>query len=542
MRMLLLLLGSALSLSACTDASRTSANPVVAVENGQVQGVTEPTGIHVFRGIPFAAPPVGDLRWRPPQPAVDWDGTRSAGDFGAACMQAPVFGDMMFRSEGTSEDCLYLNVWTPDPSPDEPLPVLVYFYGGGFVAGAGDEPRYDGESMAREGIVAVTLNYRLGVFGFLAHPELTAESPDGASGNYGLMDQTAALRWVQANIAAFGGDPGRVTIAGESAGSSSVSAQMVSPLAEGLFSGAIGESGSIIGTLPPLPLDQAEAAGTGFAEAAGAASLADLRAIPADSLLAVASRQGMPWFTPTFDGYFFTKPPAEVFAAGEQARVPLLLGWNSEEMSYRALLQQNEPTPESFASVVGELYGDRADEVLRLYPADTNEEVVQAATDLAGDRFIGFSTWRWFDLHRQTGGAPVYLYHYERPRPPLKEEGATEGLAGGVVRGDTSPAARPPQPRGAVHSAEIEYAMGNLDTHPVYAWTEDDYRVSEVMQAYFANFIQHGDPNGPDLPEWPVASSASGDDYMVMRLDVESRAEPEWRLDRYRFLDRSTSQ
>lgn len=540
MRIQLLLLAGVVSLNACTDASRTSSDPVVALENGRVQGMTGPTGVHVFRGLPFAAPPVGDLRWKPPQPAGDWDGTRSGEHFAAACMQAPVFGDMMFRSEGTSEDCLYLNVWTPDPSPDEPLPVLVYFYGGGFVAGAGDEPRYDGESMARKGMVVVTLNYRLGVFGFLAHPELTAESPDGASGNYGLMDQTAALRWVRANIAAFGGHPDRVTIAGESAGSVSVSAQMVTPPAEGLFSGAIGESGSILGTLPPLPLDEAEAAGTRFAEAAGAASLADLRAIPADSLLHIASGRGMPWFTPTLDGYFFTQPPAEVFAAGEQARVPLLLGWNSEEMSYRALLQQDEPTPENFASVIRDLYGDQADEVLRLYPADTNEEVIQAATDLASDRFIGFSTWRWFDLQRQTGGEPVYLYYYEHPRPPLKEEGATEGLAGGVVRADTPQASRPPRPRGAVHSAEIEYAMGNLDTHPVYAWTEDDYRVSGVMQAYFANFIMHGDPNGPDLPEWPAAGSAPDDRYMVMRLDVESSAEPEWRLDRYLFLDRST--
>jgi para-nitrobenzyl esterase len=294
MRSLLLLLAGVLALGACTAASRTTPNPVVAVEDGSLQGVTEPSGIHAFRGIPFAAPPVGDLRWKPPQPATRWTGTRPAQDFGAACMQAPVFGDMMFRSEGTSEDCLYLNVWTPDPAPDEPLPVLVYFYGGGFVAGAGDEPRYDGESMALDSMVVVTLNYRLGVFGFLAHPGLTAESVEGASGNYGLMDQTAALRWVRSNIDAFGGDPERVTIAGESAGSLSVSAQMVTPLADGLFSGAIGESGSIIGTLPPQPLDQAEAAGTRFAEAASAASLAQLRAIPADSLLRVASRQLLP--------------------------------------------------------------------------------------------------------------------------------------------------------------------------------------------------------------------------------------------------------
>ncbi|ARA94167.1 carboxylesterase [Rhodothermaceae bacterium RA] len=527
-------------LSACAGSA--PSNPVVTVENGALQGLTDSTGIHAFKGIPFAAPPVGDLRWKPPQPAADWDGVRPARAFSPACMQAPVFGDMMFRGNGTSEDCLYLNVWTPDPSPEARLPVLVYFYGGGFVAGAGDEARYDGASMARKGIVTVTLNYRLGVFGFLAHPELTAESPQGASGNYGLLDQTAALRWVRDNIAAFGGDPDRVTIAGESAGSISASAQMVTPLARGLFAGVIGESGSILGALPPRPLAENEARGARFAEAVGAASLADLRALPADSVLAAASTPEMLWaFPPTLDGYFFPKEPIEVFTAGEQAQVPLLVGWNSEEMTYLALLGPNEPTPENYARIVRELYGDQADEVLRLYPASTNEEVIQAATDLAGDRFIGFSTWRWFEWHRRTGNAPVYLYYYEHPRPPLREEGATEGLAGGVVRGDDAQAARPPRPRGAVHAAEIEYALGNLDTNPIYAWTEDDYRVSEVMQAYFAHFIKNGDPNGPNLPEWPAASNDPDAPYLVMRLSVEPRAEPEWRRARYLFHERLAS-
>lgn len=516
-----------------------AAAQVVRTANGRVEGTTTPAGVRVFKGIPYAAPPVRDLRWKPPQPATSWEGVRPADRFGPQCMQKPIFGDMMFRSEGMSEDCLYLNVWTPDASPDARLPVLVYFYGGGFVAGDGSEPRYDGASMAQKGIVAVTLNYRLGIFGFFSHPELSEESPHGASGNYGLLDQAQALRWVQENIAAFGGDPARVTIAGESAGSTSVSAQMASPLSKDLIAGAIGESGSILGTLPPVSLADGEANGARFAQTVGAASLAELRAIPSTQLLELASKPGLPRFSLTVDGYFLPKPAAQIYAAGEQAHVPLLLGWNSEEMNYRFLLGQRAPTPENYAGVVCELYGDRAEEALQLYPATTEEEVIQAATDLAGDRFIGFSTWKWYDLHRQTGEAPVYRYFYTHPRPPMRPEmgDAAPGLAGGVVTGPAAEANRPPPPRGAVHSAEIEYAMGNLDTNPVYAWTEDDYRVSEVVQGYFANFVKTGDPNGPGLPAWPAAGRGENDPSMVMRLDVESVAEPEQHRARYRFLD-----
>src|SRR5436305_1282535 len=227
----------------------------VKTANGIVEGMgQQPSGVRIFRGIPFAQPPVGDLRWKPPQSPKNWEGVRQAIQFGPRCMQHPVFGDMNFRSNGMSEDCLYLNVWTPAKKGNERLPVLVYFYGGGFIAGDGSEPRYDGESLARRGIVVVTLNYRLGVFGFLAHPELSREASYNGSGNYGLLDQMAGLRWVHENIAAFGGDPHRVTIGGESAGSVSVSALMVSPLSRGLIAGAIGESGSILGTLPAQPL------------------------------------------------------------------------------------------------------------------------------------------------------------------------------------------------------------------------------------------------------------------------------------------------
>ncbi len=512
-----------------------SAGNRVKTANGVIEGTTEASGILVFRGVPYAAPPVGDLRWQPPQPVEDWEGVRPAERFAPQCMQQRVFDDMMFRNSGVSEDCLYLNVWTPSTSPDQKLPVLVYYYGGGFIAGDGSEPRYDGESLAQRGIVVVTMSYRLGIFGFFAHPELTAESPQHSSGNYTLLDQTAVLRWVQKNISAFGGDPAKVTIAGESAGSISVSAQMATPLAKGLFAGAIGESGSVLGALPPVPLSEAEAVGAKFAADIGAPSLDQLRAISSMALLQAASRPGVPRFSSTIDGYFYPKPPTEIYANGEQAHVPLLVGWNSEEMNYRFLMRGEEPTPRNFAKVVRDLYGQNAPEILKLYPAATVEQTIQSATDLASDRFIAFSTWRWFDLQRRTGEAPVYRYFYAHPRPAMKE---SPGMArGGQPRGNP-----PPAPTGAVHSAEIEYALGNLATNPVYAWTDDDYKVSETMEGYFANFIKTGDPNGADLPEWPAAGSSPDETPMIMRIDVDSKAEPAPHRARYLFLEKLASQ
>jgi para-nitrobenzyl esterase len=511
--------------------------PRVKTANGVVEGTVETgSGVLAFRGVPFAQPPVGDLRWKPPQPARNWQGVRQAAQFGPRCMQHAVFGDMNFRSNGMSEDCLYLNVWAPAKPGKKKLPVLVYFYGGGFVAGDGSEPRYDGESMAREGIVAITVNYRLGVFGFFAHPELTGESPHKASGNYGLLDQSAALRWVRENIAAFGGDPAKITIAGESAGSASVSAQMASPLSKDLIAGAIGESGAMLSTLGGVPLAQAEKAGSDFAKAVGASSLAALRAMSTEQIHEATRAAGFGRFPLTVDGYFLTEPPAATFAAGKQARVPLLVGWNSEEMTWRFLLQGQNPTPANYEKAVRNLYGANADEVLKLYPGGTEEEVIASATDLAGDRFIAYGTWKWADVHGRTGGKSVYRYFYARPRPPMVPAmgDAAPGLAGGVVRGQNAMAM--PPARGAVHSAEIEYAMGNLATNKVFAWTPDDFKVSDVMQGYFANFIKTGDPNGPGLPAWPAANA--GDAVKFMRIDVKSGAEPDRYRERYLLLDR----
>jgi para-nitrobenzyl esterase len=349
-------------------AATTFAQTQVKIANGTLEGVVEKSGIRSFKGVPFGAPPVGDARWKPPQPVKAWTGVRKADKFGPRCMQRAIFGDMNFRSDGVSEDCLYLNVWTPAKTGKEKLPVLVYFFGGGFMAGDGSEPRYDGESMAAKGIVAISISYRLGVFGFMAHPELTKESPNHASGNYALFDQYASLQWVRDNIAAFGGDPKRVTIAGESAGSIAVSAQMASSLSKHLIAGAIGESGSIMGALSAAPLADGEQAGVKFGAAIGKDSLAALRAMPAEQLLEATAKPGLPRFSPVVDGYFFPKDPAAIFAAGEQARVPLLVGSNSEESGAGGVLGREKPTVENYRKALERLYPGKGEQLFKLYP------------------------------------------------------------------------------------------------------------------------------------------------------------------------------
>lgn len=509
--------------------------PRAQTANGTVVGVTLPSGVKAFRGLPFAAPPVRENRWRPPQPVKSWTGVRMADRFADQCMQARVFGDMMFRNSGNSEDCLYLNVWMPpNATASSAMPVLVYYFGGGFVAGDGSEPRYDGESMAKRGIVVVTTSYRLGVFGFFSHPELTAESPHHASGNYTLMDQAAALHWVRDNIARFGGDPKRVTIAGESAGSFAVSAQMASPLARDLIAGAIGESGAFFSTTLTTPSrDSTEKVGVSFAQKIGASNLAALRAMSAMELLEASSRPGVPRFSANVDGYFFPDLPANIFLSGKQAKVPLLAGWNSEEMNARALLQET-PNAENVKAMLTRLFPNKADEAAKVFPASTPDEALQSVTDLASDRFIGFSTWKWLDVHAKTSGKPVYRYLYARPRPPTVETGVTPNLAGGVTRGGNTPP--PPPARGAVHSAEIEYAMGNLGLNKVFAWTDDDRKVSQTMQGYFENFIKTGNPNGQGLPNWPMGAVDASGNAQRIRIDVETKAEPEPRA-RYLFQD-----
>ncbi|HVI06163.1 MAG TPA: carboxylesterase family protein [Sphingomicrobium sp.] len=490
----------------------TAVGPFASVESGKLGGVSEgrTPSVSVFRGIPFAAPPTGELRWAEPEPVARWAGIRKATQFGPRCMQRPLYSDMMFRSPKVSEDCLYLNVWTPvKPAGFNKarLPVLVYIYGGGFEAGDSSEKRYDGEALARRGIVVVTVNYRLGIFGFFAHPELTAASPHHSSGNYGLLDQIAALAWVKRNIAAFGGNPDHITIGGESAGSLSVSALMTSPLSRTKLRGAIGESGALMQKLTPLPLADAERKGAIFAKSIGAPTIPALRGLSAEALLAAQARAEDLPIDVIIDGYALVEPPAVTFERGQAAHVPLLVGSNSQEAAESVVFGSGVPTLASYRLGLSRIFGGKADAVFALYPARTDADVLPAATALASDDFLALPTWKWFDLQRRTG-APTYFYEFTRVRP--------RAVA------DTS---NNPPPWGAVHSAEIEYALGNLDANPLYSWTEEDRRVSRTMNSYFANFIKTGDPNGKGLPIWPRASLNAAKIRRQI-IDVTTHSEP----------------
>lgn len=493
-----------------------TSGPQAKTASGVVEGKDD-GAVHAFLGIPYAAPPVGDLRWKPPAAAAKWDGVRKATEFGAHCMQGKVYGDMNFRDAGASEDCLTLNVWVPAKAAAAKLPVMVWIYGGGFVAGTTSEARQDGTHLAQQGVIVVSMNYRLGVFGFFVHPELAKESGRNAAGNYGLLDQVAGLRWVRDNIAAFGGDPGNVTIFGESAGSFSVSAQMASPLAKGLFQKAIGESGAAFhsGGLSFEPRSVREEKDVKAVSAKlGVSKLAELRALPAQKLLAAFSppqSQGFD-FGPDVDGYFLPEPVPALFAAGEQNDVPLLAGWNHDEGSFEIAFSPQKPTADSLKATAQKEFGDKAAEFLKLYPSGTPEQTLRSAQDFAGDQFIAFSTWDWMESQSKTGKQPIYRYRF-----------------------DLGPPADPKGPQlGAYHSAEIEYVFGQLDSKAGIAWRAEDHQLSEEMQKYWANFARSGDPNGAGLPKWPVYSAADG--WQVMFLDAKSGAHKDDLRERYSFL------
>jgi para-nitrobenzyl esterase len=502
----------------------------VRIEHGTIEGNYDiKTGIQTYFGIPFAKPPVGDLRWKAPQPPEKWAGVKETKKFGPRPMQTDVFGDMESRSDGVSEDCLYLNVWTPAKRNTTNLPVLVYFFGGGFVAGDASEYRYDGESMAGKGIVVVTVNYRLNIFGFLAHPELSEEAPYHASGNYGLLDQQAALQWVQNNITAFGGNPDKVTIAGESAGSISVSLQMASPLSRDLIDGAIGESGAAIHpTLPPVPLEEAEKIGLEFARKAGYPRISQLRALSARDIYEIYNESNRFGFPIVIDGYFLPESLPEIFNAGKQAQVPLLLGWNSAEVSGKDFMQGQPYSRTNYLNQVKQVYPETYEEVLKFYPAGTEKEIEKSATALASDRFISYSTWKWFDLHRKYSDQPVYRYLYSKIPPPGKNDEE-------VMYGNEN--LENPAPVGAPHAVEIPYCMGNLPLIDEFEWTAEDYTVMKVMQNYFANFIKYGNPNGDNLPEWTPAKPEDNTPP-VMIIDTKSGIQPAEEDARFEFLDK----
>ena len=495
-----------------------AAGPRVKTRQGVVEGKQE-AAVRAFLGIPYAEPPVGELRWRPPVPAARWDGVRKATDFGAHCLQGRVYDDMNFRDPGGSENCLTLNVWLPAKPASPKLPVMVWIYGGGFVAGSTSEARQDGTRLAQHGLVVVSMNYRLGVFGFLVHPELAKESGRNSAGNYGLLDQLAALDWVHDNIAAFGGDPNNVTIFGESAGSFSVSAQMASPLAKGRFQRAIGESGAAFsrtGLSFESLAAREEKDSKLMKEKLGASTLAELRAVPAEKLLEVFGKPGPQAFSfgPDVDGYFLPESVPAIFAAGKQNDVRLLAGWNHDEGSFEIAFSPQRPTADSMKANAEKEFGDKAAEFLKLYPADTPEHVLRSAEDYAGDRFIAFSTWAWMEAQSRTGKQPVRRFRFDLG-PPAAD-------------------AKAPQ-FGAYHSAEIEYVFGQLDSKAGLPWRPEDRELSELMQNYWTNFARTGDPNGPGLPKWPLYSSDDG--WAVMLLDAHSTSHADDLRDRYVFLD-----
>jgi para-nitrobenzyl esterase len=504
-------------------ASGRAADAQVKTASGAVEGTATPDGrIRIFKGIPYAAPPVGGLRWKEPRPVSAWEGVRDATQPGAQCVQGPIFADITFPRPH-SEDCLNLNIWTPASSAGDRLPVMVWIHGGGFQAGAGAEPRHDGEAFARKGAVLVTLNYRLGVFGFLAHPELTRESGRQASGNYGLMDQIAALRWVKENIAAFGGDPGNVTIFGESAGSFAVSALMASPAAAGLFHKAIGESGAYFmgraGALALQPLAATEERGATFAASLGAASLAALRAKPADEVLAAALKT-RPWFAPNIDGHVLREDVSATYVDGRQARVPLLAGWNADESRAGVVLAAQKATAQSFSADVRKRFGEQAEGILKTYPWSTDAEALESAAALAGDMFIGYSTWKWLEVHSKTGRSPVYRYSFDRKIP----------IAPGTTINGVPATSKDV---GARHAGEIEYVFGALDSVKNVTWDPGDRRLSDAMTTYWANFARTGDPNAPDLPRWP-RYDATG---RVLHLDEMIREAADSHRPRYEAID-----
>jgi len=470
-------------------------------EAGMVSGVTNSTGdITAFKGVPFAAPPVGGLRWKAPQPAKHWDGVKKCDAFGPSPMQAKPTPFMVYTSEflipekPISEDCLYLNVWTGAKSKAEKRAVFVYIYGGGFSSGGSACDIYDGEALAKKGIVFVSINYRVGVFGFLAHPELTKESGKNASGNYGLMDQIAALKWVKKNIVSFGGDPDKVTICGQSAGSMSVNALVASPQAKGLFRGAIAESGSLTIKNPAIPantLQNAEKNGMKAAEKAGAKSLADLRAMPAEDVL----KKVTGGFSPIVDGYVLPEGIPDIFAANKQNHVALITGWNADESFVMSFKKSDE-----YKKQIQQQFGAQADEALKYFPGETDEQAARSQVEMSRNQIFALSGYNWANIQSQYSDSPVYVYNFNRKVPASPD----------FVK------------FGAFHTAEVPYIMNDLKFLKNRPLEKADYQLADKMSDYWVNFIKTGNPNGNGLTEWPKYN-ATGNEVMV--FDAASKVE-----------------
>jgi para-nitrobenzyl esterase len=490
---------------------------IVTVAGARIEGVSA-GGVVSFKGIPFAAPPVGALRWRAPQPVRPWTGIKKADRFGPSCIQDPGLVKVFGAPPAISEDCLYLNVWTPAASAHERLPVMVWIYGGGFFGGMTSVPAYDGTQLARKGVVLVSVAYRLGVFGFLAAPELSREN-GGHSGNYGLLDMIAGLEWVKANIARFGGDPSRVTVFGESAGGEAVSMLASSPLAKGLFERGISESGGSLappqlgrasGENVPL-LAEAEADGQRFLAQLGASDIAAARALPADVIQKAVGTAARGGFRPVFDGHVLPGDEYELYREGRFNDTPVLIGTNADEGRAFAAAGM---TPARFEAQIRAGFGQDARAILAAYPHATDAEAEEAARDVARDSTFAWGTWAWALLQSEKGKGRAYLYYFDRRSPQA--------------------------PLGPSHGAEIGYVFGNLGGPgggpaglrgpPGPA----DVALSQLIENYWVNFAKTGDPNGPGLPAWPAFTLSS---ERAMFLDEHASARPVPNMRQLRTLD-----
>jgi para-nitrobenzyl esterase len=449
-------------------------------------------GVRVFRGIPFAAPPVGDLRWKAPAPPAKWTGVREARSFSPECAQGDA-GDPLYslyypQIQPQSEDCLYLNVWTPARTPQDRLAVLVWIYGGGFQIGSGSQPMYDPVNLAKRGIVAVTFNYRVGVLGFFAHPELSKESGHDSSGNYGFLDQIAALKWVHDNIAAFGGDPNRVTVAGHSAGAGSTSVLAVSPLAKGLIHRAIPQSlapGSALRDARRPPLKEIEKTGVEFATRLGASSIAELRKKSSAELLDAARTAR---FMPCVDGYVLRYDVATSYEKGLSNGVQLIAG-EVKDTAQLASSGRSHITADQLKERVAAQYGALSNEFYRLFPIPAGADGADIAAKNANDAQGFWRAWKLAMVHAQYAKAPTYLYYFLRA--PQVPPGEYHGVPGAAP--------------GAFHGVELSYMFDNLGFKK-WPWTEWDRKLTDIMSSYWVNFIKTGNPNGAGLPKWPMFS------------------------------------
>ncbi|WP_062133432.1 carboxylesterase/lipase family protein [Paraburkholderia monticola] len=508
-----LLAGAIGMLSACGGGNDTlSPSPDLTTNQALVQsGVLsgnppDASGIISFRGIPYAVAPVGELRWKAPQTAAHWSGTRAATQYGNTCWQGTAFGPV--DNSHASEDCLFLNVWTGAKTSVERRPVMVWIHGGGFQFGTSGDPRWEGANLAKKGVVVVTLNYRLGVFGFLARADLDAEAGASSSGMYGLLDQIAALQWVKNNIAAFGGDPGNVTVFGESAGAHAIGMLLSSPLAKGLFTKAITESGAFWETPKGVMVSHVAATQTGahLGAASGASTLAALRNLPASQLMADPTE---PAYSPSVDGYVLPADPASRFAAGLQNDVPLLEGQNADEGTiFAATAGIPADTKEHFVAAATSAFGaNNINTFLQFYPATTDVQAQQSEVTLAGDLIIASQTWEMANLQKKTGKSPVYSYYFSQTSPynPLP-----------------------------IHVSEVPYVFQNLVANGHGAPNASDFAVADAMSSYWTNFAKTGNPNGSGLPNWPAYTGAGG---QVMGLATPLQPQPETTTARFQFLN-----